>query len=190
MTRRTAKSADSARLDATAWTQAGLEQLAEQGMDGVKVETLAKRIGVTKGSFYWHFKDRDALLEAMLADWRRRATLAIIDRFDRTTTSPEERLRGLLRLPVTGRVSGWGADVELSIRLWGRRDPRARVALEEVDQVRLRYIGRLLEEIGFAPEDAAARAVAAYSYMRVYGTLVDPRDEALMTRCETVLFGL
>lgn len=188
MARQTAKTADSPRLDASVWTQAGLEQLSERGIDGVKVETLAARIGVTKGSFYWHFKDRDALLEAMLADWRRRATLAIIDRLERTSVAPIERLRGLLRLPVKGRSSEWGADVELAVRLWGRRDPRARAALEEVDQVRLRYIGRLLQDIGFQPQDAEARAILAYSYMRVYATLIEGDDETMIARCEAALF--
>lgn len=177
------------KLEAGDWILAGLEQLAEQGINGVKVESLAKRMGMTKGSFYWHFKDRDTFLTAMLADWRRRATLDIIDRLDRSEGTPEERLRRLLRLPMTGRASAWGADVELSIRLWGRQDAAARAALDEVDQVRLRYIRGLLEGAGVAPTAVAARAVLAYSYMRVAATLIGTQDDALMAQCEQHLFG-
>lgn len=184
-----AKTAESARLEAKNWTRAGLEVLAERGPEGVKVEALARRLGVTKGSFYWHFKDRDALLEAMLADWRRRATLAIIDRFERVSGDAATRLVHLLRLPTTDKSSEWGADMELAIRLWGRRDPRARAALEEVDQVRLRYIGGLLSEAGAPPAEVPARAILAYSYMRVFASLIDREDEGLMARCEAVLLG-
>lgn len=189
MARPATKTTETARLEAGDWILAGLAQLADQGISGVKVETLAKRMGVTKGSFYWHFKDRETLLAAMLADWRRRATLDIIDRLDRSEGTPAERLRRLLRLPMTGRASAWGADVELSIRLWGRHDAAARAALEEVDQVRLRYIRGLLEGAGVPADAVAARAVLAYSYMRVAGTLVGSHDAALMARCEHHLFG-
>ncbi len=61
----------SARIDGNAWIQAALSILAERGISGVRVETLAKQLGVTKGSFYWHFKDRDALFDALLDSWRR-----------------------------------------------------------------------------------------------------------------------
>lgn len=189
MPRQATKSGESTRMEAHDWVLAGLGQLAEQGINGVKVETLAKRMGVTKGGFYWHFKDRGALLTAMLADWRRRATLDIIDRLDRSEGQPRERLRQLLRLPIVGRSSGWGADVELAIRLWGRQDSAARDALKEVDEVRLRYIASLLEGAGVPAGQARARAILAYSYMRVAGALIDVGDAEVMAVCEDVLFG-
>jgi AcrR family transcriptional regulator len=179
--------ADTGKLDAADWTKAALELLSEQGIDGVRVEPLAKRLAITKGSFYWHFKDRDALLLAMLDDWRRRATLDVIERLERTHEPAEIRLIRLLRLPFLGAKSERGAEVELSIRLWGRHDPRARIILEEVDTLRLRHIAHLLEDIGVAAADAQARAVIAYSFMRVGATLVDRADEALFDRCAAAL---
>lgn len=186
MNKRVAKTSDATRLDVGAWVQAGLDHLADHGVEGVKVETLAKRMGVTKGSFYHHFKDREALLAAMLADWRRRATLDIIDRLDRGSEAPAERLRRLLRLPMTSRGSEWGAAVELAIRLWGRQDDQARAALAEVDQIRLRYIRNLLVGVGVPEAEAPARAVLAYSYMRVAASLTGPDDD-LPAACEAVL---
>lgn len=176
-------------LDASVWSDAALDALALRGIDGVRVEVLATALGVTKGSFYWHFKDRDALFERMLADWRKRATLRLIERLDRESTLPADRLQRLLRLPITGERSARAADVELAIRLWGRSDRRARAALEEVDGLRLRYIAGLIEQHGAPPDEANARAVIAYAYMRVAATLVAPADAGLIERCEALLIG-
>ncbi len=125
------------RLDEAAWIDCALDVLAEHGIDGVRVEVLAKKLQVTKGSFYWHFKDRDALLEGMLNSWRRQATLRIITRVDQAEQTPAGRLRYLINLPFHGQRAEHGANVELSLRLWSRRDPRAAAALTEIDQVEL-----------------------------------------------------
>ncbi len=184
-----AKVSETVRLDAPHWIQAGLEMLSEVGVEGLRVDGLAKRLGVTKGAFYHHFKDRDALLEALLTDWRRRATLDVIARLERGASDPAERLRRLLRLPLEGRSSAWGANVELVVRLWGRSDPRAQAALEEVDQVRLRYLTGLLQQLGVEPLEASRRAVLAYCYMRVSASLIDRDDRQTIDACEAILTG-
>jgi AcrR family transcriptional regulator len=150
------------------------------------VAPLAKRLGVTKGSFYWHFKDREALLEAMLDEWRKSATLDIIERLEKSTGSAAQRLHRLLRVPFSVSATEWAAD---PIRLWGRRDPKVRAALAEVDAIRLRYLTRLMEECGFESIDAAARAVTAYCYIRVAVTLLDGEDKDILARCEAILLG-
>jgi AcrR family transcriptional regulator len=180
---------DARRLDVDAWVDAALDLLAKNGIDGVRVEILAKTLQVTKGSFYWHFNDRDALHEHMLETWRRRATLALIERLNRGDASPEARLRRLLRLPLTGDRSALAAAVELAIRLWGRRDERARIALREVDELRLRYIAGLIEAYGSNPQEADARAILAYSYMRVAPTLIEIDAKETMDQCEMIILG-
>lgn len=190
MARTTQKArSEATTLDKGAWTDAALHALAENGIDGVRIEILARVLGVTKGSFYWHFSDRGELLDAVLQEWRRRATLSIIDRLESTHESPEQRLRRLLRLQFESRRWEFGSDVELSIRLWGRRDPRALSALREVDALRLRYIRGLMEELGVNKAEAAARAILAYSYMRVSRSLIASDNMALAEQCERVLFG-
>jgi AcrR family transcriptional regulator len=171
---------ESRRLDHAAWVEEALTILAEQGIDGVRVEILAKRLGVTKGSFYWHFKDRDALLESLLDNWRRQATLRIISRLDSSQQSATGRLRQLLHLPFKGSRSERGANAELSIRLWSRRDIRAHNALAEVDQLRLQYIAGLLTECGCTPPEAKARAVLAYAFIRVGTTLIEATDQVTL----------
>jgi AcrR family transcriptional regulator len=181
---------DRARIDTRTWTEAALEALAEQGIDGVRVELLAKRLGITKGSFYWHFADRGALFEAMLEEWRRDTTLDIIVGVERADESCSVRLRKLLRLPLAGRKSEHAANVELSIRVWARRYPKAQAVLEEIDQLRLRYLSGLLEGCGVNREEATARAVLAYAYMRVATTLIGDQQTELMEQCENILLNV
>jgi AcrR family transcriptional regulator len=169
-------------LDIAAWTRAAIDVLGEQGIDGVRVEVLAKKLGVTKGSFYWHFENRDALLAAMLDDWRRRATLTIIDRIEAQDQTALTRLRMLMQVPFQIKADG-GAQVELSIRLWARRDKAARSALQEVDELRLRYIARLLRQIGLPEDKADARAILAYAFQRVATSLIPQGDAAMVDRC-------
>jgi AcrR family transcriptional regulator len=183
------KGSDGPHLEAQDWVEAGLQELADQGVDGVRIERLAKALGVTKGSFYWHFRDRDALLTAMLALWRRRATLDVIERLDRTEETPMERFRTLMRLQYRGRRARQGAAVELTMRLWARRDKAARAAMQEVDALRLRYIAGLIQDCGAPAAEAEARAILAYSYMRVASTLIGPDQEALLAQCEVVVIG-
>ena len=91
----------SAPLDAAAWVEAALDVLAEGGIDAVRIDPLAKQLGVTRGSFYWHFKDRAALHQAMLQQWRERANYTVFNRVERSSEPAEARLRRLLALPYS-----------------------------------------------------------------------------------------
>jgi AcrR family transcriptional regulator len=179
----------SSRLGSSAWVAAAMDVIASKGIDGVRVETLARRLHVTKGSFYWHFRDRRHLCDAVLNDWRRRATLGIIERLEGTREPPGDRLRRLLRLQFDAESAGRMAHVELAIRLWGRTDKKALRVLREVDALRLKYIAGLFEEMQFDTSDARARALVAYSYMRISRGLIKSDDTTLMKRCEQVLSG-
>lgn len=146
-------------LGVAAWLAAAWSALAREGVEGVRVERLAARLGVTKGSFYWHFADRTALLDALLDDWERRATTAVIEHVDGAAGDPRERLYVLLR-STTG-VPG-APDVEQSIRAWGLHDPSVRRRLARVDARREAYVTGLLEAAGVPPDAAPHRARAMY----------------------------
>jgi AcrR family transcriptional regulator len=177
-------------LDADSWTQAALTILARNGVEAVRVERLAKVLGVTKGSFYWHFKDRRALLDAMLQSWRQRATLCIIDRLERSHFAPAERLKQLLEmLRATPRASR-GVDVEASIRLWGRSDPKVASAVKEIDRLRLAHIKSLVEAASGSPVDGTARAALIYSYVLSEAWIATTIDAKVCERCEAILQGL
>jgi AcrR family transcriptional regulator len=186
--RKRTRAPDAGRLDASAWVSCALKVLAERGIEGVRVEELAKQLKVTKGSFYWHFADRPALLTAMLEQWRRLATLGIIDRYESTHEPAPKRLARLLRLQFDAKHAEIGAEIELSVRLWGRHDSRAAQVLQEIDELRLRYIRKLIEESGIKPDVARARAVLAYCYMRVSRSLVGRNLERdTIEMCERLL---
>jgi len=171
------------RLDGDAWMAAAFDLLATDGIDGVRVELLARKLGVTKGSFYWHFKDRDALHGALLERWRRNATLDLIQWVEQQA-DPRVLFGQLLRMPCISRLPDQTLDVELALRLWARRDERPAAVLQEVDELRVRHIGSLIAACGVPAEQARARAVLAYGYNRMSGRLA---DEAITDLCEQLL---
>ena len=146
------------------WVQSATELLVDGGIDHVRVDVVAKRIGVTRGSFYWHFKDRNDLLTHLLDSWRNAATEQIIERFDRKRDQPRELIRELLSLPLRGRAAERAARVELAIRSWARRDPMARHAVDDVDSRRISYIAQCFSALGFDLAEARSRAFLLYAY--------------------------
>jgi AcrR family transcriptional regulator len=127
-------------------------------VEAVKVEPLARALGLTKGSFYWHFRDREALLAELLAEWERRAGERILARIEAAGKSPEERLSLLFETVIR---EGRGA-LDPAIRAWALTDARAADGLARVDALRLGWLERLFQGLGFAGADARARARLAY----------------------------
>ncbi len=152
-----------ARLDGNAWIAAAFDMLAEGGIDAVRVEPLAKRLGVTKGSFYWHFADRHALIRALLAHWCEGRLEAIRQQ----ARGPEDALTILRRLAdlYTQRANYRGLAIELAIRLLARRDDEAAAAIRKVDLERVGHVTKLFGELGWSAAEAEARAVLFYSYL-------------------------
>jgi AcrR family transcriptional regulator len=180
---------DTGPLDADAWVQAALAVLAESGVDAVRIEPLAKQLAVTKGSFYWHFKDRSALLAATLATWRAHATLDIIARLERDVAAPQDRLRELLALPHKGSRAVRGADIEAAMRLWGRTDPRAADVVRQIDEQRIEYITSLVVATGRHPRREAALATLIYAFILAEAAIGPALDPAAGRQCEEILLG-
>ncbi|AJC22907.1 TetR/AcrR family transcriptional regulator [Pandoraea pulmonicola] len=146
------------------WIAAATRVLVNRSIDAVGVESLAKELGVTKGSFYWHFKDRNDLLRRMLTAWRDRATEQIIASFESRKLPPRKLIQDLLDLPSREVMAHESASIELAIRAWGRRDEMARAVIEEVDAKRLSYIAQCFSALGFNIGDARTRAFVLYGY--------------------------
>ncbi|MEY2591222.1 MAG: hypothetical protein QOJ67_3206, partial [Acidimicrobiaceae bacterium] len=108
-----------ARTPRESWIDQGLRALAAAGPDGVRIEVLAKDLGVTKGGFYWHFDDRQSLLDEMLDTWERVLIDETIERVEREGGDARERLRRLFSAASSG---GKWAKVELAVRDWARRE--------------------------------------------------------------------
>lgn len=172
------------------WVAAGLETLAVGGVEGVRVEVVAQRLGVTKGGFYRRYRDRRALLDAMLETWIAGRMDAIQRQTQLGDDTPEMRIRGLIRL-FDERMNPQGLSIELAIRQWARGDEGAAAAVAEVDAVRLERVAVLYEQLGFSPDEAQARGVILYAFIFGQGMLllaVSPaRREALFEACADTL---
>src|SRR5436853_4692691 len=95
------------------WIEAGFAELARSGVEGVRVEVLAKNLGVTKGGFYRRFADRAALLEAMLERWREERAAAIAQQTSLDGEAPRERLKAVIQL-YSERLNPEGMSIELA----------------------------------------------------------------------------
>lgn len=139
------------------WIDRGLKALAETGVETVRVEPLAKLMGVTKGSFYWHFKNREDMLEAILQEWVKRQTNSIIERVEALGGDATTKLLYLFELAVQddGRA-------ENAIRAWATSDSKITTVIAQVDQRRLDYTKDLFLQVGFAPFEAMVRARMVY----------------------------
>ena len=146
------------RLSAQDWELAALEMMAEEGVASVAVESLARRLGVTKGSFYWHFANRDALIEAALKRWEVNDTHNVIARVD-AIENPKKRLRELFRLTSREMRS----HKIYAALLKGSDHPVVAPVMDRVSQERMRYLARVFEQAGMEPVPAEHRARLAYS---------------------------
>jgi AcrR family transcriptional regulator len=146
------------------WVRAATQVLVDHGIDHVRVDVLAGELKVTRGSFYWHFRDREDLLRRVLQAWRDENTVQLTRRLALARSDPRDLLADVVTLPFRGRAAVRAARIELAIRAWARRDPMAQRALEEADASRIGYHESLLQALGFAPEEAAHRAFMLYGY--------------------------
>lgn len=147
------------------WINAGLIVLAEGGVEAVRVEPLAKRIKMTKGSFYWHFKNRNDLLDAILAEWVEIDTNGIIEQVNLIDADPKTKLLRLFELAIADNDHIPGiADgrIENAIRAWAMNDQKVAELIAHVDQQRLNYTKALFLDLGFSDAEALARARLAY----------------------------
>jgi AcrR family transcriptional regulator len=148
------------RLSRDDWIRAALDAVAEGGLAAVAVEPLARRLGVTKGSFYAHFAGRDELIEAALERWERSHAEEQLEQF-RAIDDPAERLAAALR--VAAEFSQSGAP-SVHARLMGELDdPRVREAVSRVNGARVDRLADSFRELGLSEQAAAHRARMAYA---------------------------
>jgi len=149
-------------LDPVRWVDTAIDVLAREGVAGLRVEVLAKRCGVTKGSFYWHFKDRQALLDAVLERWRE----GRIRDIEKTTAvqAGQEREQLHYAIEVYGASKNRkGISIELAVRDWARHDARAAAIVESVDLYRLECTRRLFVASGMSDAEAKSRSLLLYA---------------------------
>lgn len=146
------------RLSADDWAQAALNMIAEQGVSAVAVEPLARRLGVTKGSFYWHFPSRDALLQAALERWESIEQERVFGSLE-TVPDPRARLRALFQL-VAHEVQ---PHIIYSELLKALDHPAVRPVIDRISQRRMEYLVASFRQAGMGRVDAQHRARLAYA---------------------------
>ena len=154
----TARIERTGRLCADDWAQAALDLIAEQGVAAVAVEPLARRLGVTKGSFYWHFPSRDALLQAALERWEKVEQETVFGSLE-AVPDPRERLRALFHLVAHEATS----HVIYSELLKALDHPAVAPVINRVSQRRFDYLAASFRQAGLARGDAQHRARLAYA---------------------------
>jgi len=144
-------SSRSASLHSSDWVGAAFSRFSDQGIESVRVEVLARDLGVSKGSFYWHFRDRGELLDSMLARWEREE----MDWIDaEETAGPAARW---------ARIVAQAADPqrirsEVALRGWARRDSRVASRVAAIERKKAALIAQVLHDVGFTPSAADAWA--------------------------------
>ena len=168
------KAGPAGRLSRERWAEAALAALAGGGVEAVAVEPIAQKLGATKGSFYWHFRDRAELLAVALDHWEVIATRAVIDQLA-SVIDAQERLRRLLE------VAFRDADEDrLEAAVFAAADhPLVHPVVERVTGARLEYLEEIFVALGFDPVVARARARIAYAaYLgHVQPRVIDGRAE-------------
>jgi AcrR family transcriptional regulator len=185
----TSRASGASRLSIDDWVQAGYAILAEEGMKALKIDKLCERLGVTKGSFYWHFTDMPSYRTALAESW---AELRDDDRrqLDQLSTlPPRERL---LRM-MTSLLSPQHWMLERAMREWARSDDAVAASVREADRRVLRGVRRAFEDYGFDPDEADLRAAATFAagigFLHLGGPKPRAKDAGLRERFLDLMLG-
>jgi AcrR family transcriptional regulator len=149
------------RTPRSGWINEGLRALAAGGPDAVRVEALARTLGVTKGGFYGHFSDRSALLEEILNSWERMSTEEVYERVEREGGDARVKLRKAGALTFSRAL----LPIDLAVRDWARRDPAVATRLRRVDNRRMEYLRELFGTFCSDQDDIEARSMLAFSLL-------------------------
>ena len=149
------------RLNREQWLARALEVLAREGEGKIRVDTLVRKIGVTKGSFYWHFEDLKDLGSGVIDYWATRM-LGVVRNHDDLTGPPGDNLLQVME-DITREDRG---RYEAAMRTWAKSDERAEQAVTRVDEARIEWTTGVFREIGFSPEQAEIRGrmMVLYEY--------------------------
>jgi len=141
-----------------AWVDTALQALATGGPDAVRIEALAASLGVSKGGFYWHFKDRQALLDEMLDTWEKRVVGDVIASVESRPGDSRAKLQQLFELAPSIDFA-----VELALRDWSRRDRDVAKRLRRIDTRRMDYLRSLFGQFCEDEDDVEARSMLVFS---------------------------
>ncbi|MFB9148773.1 TetR/AcrR family transcriptional regulator [Roseovarius ramblicola] len=168
-----------ARLTGDDWIECALAVLVESGIEAVQITALARRLDVTRGSFYWHFESREALLDALLTEWRARNTGVMVEALEGTTTL-DDGILALFSVWVDHRR--FDPRLDQAVRDWARHSEQLRGVVKAEDAARVRAISAFYKRHEFDPKEAFIRARVIYFTQISYYALHLEEDEAIPER--------
>jgi AcrR family transcriptional regulator len=142
------------------WLETGLESLSKIGIAGLKVEKLARALGIARAGFYWHFKNRDDLLRQLLAYWVHESTAVVTTEADMLALEPKKRLTKTAEMILEHDLGRY----DMAIRQWALTDAEAARAVRKVNRIRLDFLRDAFRELGFTGDDLDMRAMLFLCY--------------------------
>jgi AcrR family transcriptional regulator len=169
------RAAQSSNVKATRddWLEVALSVLAIEGVDHVTVLSLSERLGVSRSSFYWYFKNRDELLGALLDRWDELNTRSIVASTEEPAASVTQAVCNVFRCWINPLI--FSPRLDFAVREWARRSAHVRKALERSDRIRTEAVKALFLRFGYEDEDAFVRARVLY-YMQIGYYALDLRE--------------
>lgn len=162
------------RVSKDEWLACALDALANEGIGGVRIDRLAKKLGIARSGFYWHFTDRQHLLDHMLEYWAREYTEVVTQNKALTEGPAAQRLENVARIVRDYELNRF----EAAIFIWGQTDPAARETFERVYAIRLDFIRGIFRDLGFSGEELEMRAQLFIGYQAWEYTGFCPQSKA------------
>ena len=144
---------DARRMDVETWLDSALEALSDKGPQALTVEKLCRELGVSRGSFYWHFKNRPDFVRRLTEYWGTRFTKSIRDTVANALVGPAERLMLLSEFIQDLNLNRF----DMAVRTWANTEPLAAETVKRVDQTRYEYVLSQFEELGFSGDELEMR---------------------------------
>jgi AcrR family transcriptional regulator len=162
------------------WLEAAYESMLESGVDAVKIQPLAKKLGLSRTSFYWFFKDREQLLDALIAKWRERNTGNIIARSEAYAESIAEAMLNVFDCWLNNEL--FDAKLEFAVRSWSLQAPEILAEVQAADHARLEALVRMFVRFEFDAVSADVRARTIYLVQIGYISMQTREDLAVRMR--------
>jgi AcrR family transcriptional regulator len=162
------------RLNRKKWLELALDILIKEGNTKLRIDHLVQCMGVTKGSFYWHFKDRDDFILSLVEYWAKVSTISVVEHMKQVQGNAEERLLELMQFIVINDLTRY----DIAVRAWALMEPQVAYIVRETDKRRLNFIHDLFAEMGFEGKEGEMRARTLVTfYAMEHGLLVKKAEE-------------
>ena len=161
------------KLSRIKWLEFSLEILIKEGNAKLRIDHLVQSMGVTKGSFYWHFKDRGDFILSLVEHWAKVST-QVVEHMSQLHGSAEQRLLDLIRYIVSNDLTRY----DIAIRAWALMEPQVAYVVKKTDKRRLNFIRNLFAEMGFEGNDLEMRARTLLTFQAMeHGLLTKTTEE-------------